>query len=395
MNEVQAPILQDGMMMDLKTLAATPIQSIVQQTGSIMDIPPETPVTAEEPKSALQEALEDPYAVMMQDFRQVQIEKLAKFDKEAWATGSGYEAPNFPMWNEKMEGLGNGFYIFAGFPNCGKTAYMLNLAMDYAKYEKNHLYLLYFTLDDSAQKLIPRIISMNKEIPISVSAKPRRYQEMIENGAEGSSVFQKMLEKRSEGLEELNMLSSHFLIQEQSDIQCAEKMLNLAKMYKTFVRMEDPKANLLVAVDSLMDINIDSANDRDEKERNTRISRMMKDWAENQLQCPVFGSAHLRKNTAGRRPQVSDLKESGRYEYDATAIFLIANDVSRSGQNADIYYSSPNDDEKHPVFEIQWAKNKASSFKERTYCFFTPEYSKATECSKELAAQFDAKIYSL
>ena len=53
-----------------------------------------------------------------------------------------------------------------------------------------------------------------------------------------------------------------------------------------------------------------------------------------------------------------------------------------------------NDTRKLPVLEIYWAKNKASSFKERTYCYFQPECSYAKEVPEEQAEAFDATIYA-
>ena len=94
------------------------------------------------------------------------------------------------------------------------------------------------------------------------------------------------------------------------------------------------------------------------------------------------------------KPSIADLKESGRYEYDATAVFMVINDVSRNGQNASIFYNKPDDNEKHPVIEVQWAKNKASSFKERIYYYFEPNYSKIVECPIAQIEQFDQIIYS-
>ena len=336
----------------------------------------------------------DPYAVSMQDFSKLQREKLDEFDRLAWNAGNGYEAPSFPIWSEKLEGLAPGFYIFAGFSNAGKTAFAVNLAYDYAMHEENHLHMIYFTLDDTAQMAIPRIISMMKEIPISVSARPQRFQNKINDLEPECHKFNEWLKARSEGLQELKDKSGRIVIQDSSDMECAEKMLNYALMYKTYLQIEDPSANLIVVIDSLMDVNIDQSRAREEKDRNTQISRMMKDWADNKLKCPIFGTAHLRKNTGMKRPVISDLKESGRYEYDATAVFLVVNDVSRQGQNADIYYNKANDTEKHPVIEIHWAKNKASSFKERTYYYFEPNYSKVVECSKEQTEQYDSIIYS-
>ena len=336
---------------------------------------------------------EDEYAVPMMDFSDLQKTKLEEFDKKSWQEGKGYEAPSFPVWSEKMEGLSNGFYIFAGLSNSGKSAFTMNLAYEYAKNPDNHLHFLYFTLDDTSQRIIPRFISMSKRIPISVAAKPQRYQDKIDNGEEGACVFADMLKKREEGLHELKEAANMLVIQDAGDIGCAERMLNFAKSYKAWLQIDDPLANIIVVIDSLMDINIETAHDKDEKDRNNRISRMIKDWADNKLKCPIFGTAHLKKNTV-KKPSIADLKESGRYEYDATAVFMVINDVSRNGQNASIFYNKPDDNEKHPVIEVQWAKNKASSFKERIYYYFEPNYSKVVECPVAQIEQFDQIIYS-
>ena len=71
------------------------------------------------------------------------------------------------------------------------------------------------------------------------------------------------------------------VIQDAGDIGCAERMLNFAKSYKAWLQIDDPLANIIMVIDSLMDINIETAHDRDEKDRNNRISRMVKDWADN------------------------------------------------------------------------------------------------------------------
>ena len=183
------------------------------------------------------------------------------------------------------------------------------------------------------------------------------------------------------------------MVRDAEEISCIEKMLNHAKMVKAYLQARDEKANVIIVIDSLMDIDIDSEKFREERDRNTAISKLVKKYATVDIKCPIFGTAHVRKNS-GKRVQISDLKESGRYEYDARAVFLITNDVSRNGQNAEIYYTDVNDSRKRPVLEIYWAKNKASSFKERTYCYFMPEYSLAREVDAEQTEVFDATIYA-
>ena len=353
------------------------------------DQPFENPVV----KEAQDLDIKDKYHVQSVDVFEAGRQYIDDFEENCQQEGEGYEAPHFPIWSEKMEGLMNGFYIFAGYSNSGKSATCMNIAMDYALNEKNKLYLLYYSLDDTKEDILARILAMKKHIPISIVRKPKRYEKKIENGEENSTVYQKLLETRKAGLEELKEMSQHFMVRDAEDIDCIEKMLNHAKMVKNYLQTRDEKANVLIVIDSLMDINIDSEKFREERDRNTAISKLVKQYATTEIKCPIFGTAHVRKNS-GRRVTISDLKESGRYEYDARAVFLITNDVSRNGQNAEIFYTSPNDTMKHPVLEIYWAKNKASSFKERTYCYFVPEFSLATEVKKEQMDEYDAIIYA-
>jgi hypothetical protein len=50
---------------------------------------------------------------------------------------------------------------------------------------------------------------------------------------------------------------------------------------------------------------------------------------------------------------------------------------------------------KHPILEVQWAKNKASSFKERTYYAFFPDQSRAVECDEEQAQYYNNIVYGI
>jgi hypothetical protein len=50
---------------------------------------------------------------------------------------------------------------------------------------------------------------------------------------------------------------------------------------------------------------------------------------------------------------------------------------------------------KHPILEIQWAKNKASSYKDYTFCAFFPDQSRAVECDQEQAQYYTNIIYGI
>lgn len=336
------------------------------------------------------------YTVSAEDFFAASLAQYDNFDNKAWSKGEGYTCPNFPMFNDKMEGLEAGLYLFAGESNTGKTCLLTNLLWDYCMNETNKLFGVYFSLDDSIEEVIPRIISMNKLIPISVSSKPYRYQKRIDAGEENTSIYQEWLQKRTEGLELLRSVNNKFKIEDGTKITCAEQLLDYCQKLQDYIKGLDEEANMIIGIDSLSDLTFPSQNFRsgDDKSLNDYIAKQVKKWAVEILKVPIFGSVHLRKVDQRRRPNIADVKESGRYVYEASAVFVVHNDVSRNGQCASIYYTEPDSSEMLPIIEIQWAKNKKSSFKGRTYCHFVPNFSKVIECTQEETDRFNNLIYS-
>jgi replicative DNA helicase len=341
----------------------------------------------EELKNAEQLSTEE-----VKDIFQSSLDDYDEFDKYAWSKGEGYKLPNYKMMEEKLEGMEAGLYLFAGESNTGKSAIMMNIMYDLCTYSPNKLFGLYFSLDDSKKELIPRVIAMDQLIPISVASKPQRYQKMIDDGVEGCSVYQEWLEKRTTGLQNLRNNVSLFKIEDSTRIKSSEDMHNTIRQTLLYVKAIDPEFNLVVAIDSLNDIKFSEQGFNSTVDKHSEIARMVKDWATD-LNIIIFGSSHLRKINATRRPTLDDLKESGEYVYEASVVFLLYSDVSKNKQGAKIYYNSEVRPDKQPVIEIDWAKNKKSAFKGRTYCYFAPEYSKSVECDVEDSKRYSALIY--
>ena len=337
---------------------------------------------------------EDPYSVEIEDYYETAESEYDQFEEQSWKKGAGYSCPSFPEFDKRLEGLELGLYMFAGESNSGKSAFMMNLLFDYCTNPENKLFGIYYSLDDAKEELIPRIISMNELIPISVSSKPKRYQDMVDNGEEGASVYEEWLDKRRNGLEYLKSLNRQFKIVDGTKITCAEQLLDHAKKVQMYVKSFDPDANIIVGIDSLSDITFAKGNFKSDKELNDHIAKQVKKWAVEELKVPIFGSLHLRKLNQNRRPTVDDVKESGKYIYEASVLFLVHNDVSKNKQAATIYYNEEGVDEKMPILELDWAKNKKSSYKGKTYHYFTPNYSKITECPVDTMKRYDALIYT-
>lgn len=330
------------------------------------------------------------------DYYETSLNNYDTFDKKAYETGHGYSSIDFPFIDEKLEGLLPGLYLFAARANCGKTALMTNLAWSYCKNPDNHLFCVYYSIDDNCNEVIPRLISMIEEIPISICDKPKRYIDELEilkqNESENLSKiaqYEDWLSKRELGLEMLKNNKDKFLIIDTDTVQSFEQLMDHAKKVQTFVKEKDPNNDIMVCIDAVSDLSFSTKNFRSSDEMNRELSIQLKNFA-NELKVPVFGSCHLKKQDS--RPVLNDLRDTGRFQYDASAIFLLYNDVSENKQNASIYYGESPDVE--PIIEINWAKNKKSSFKGNSFCYFIPEYSKVIECAENEMNRYKTLLYT-
>lgn len=345
---------------------------------------PEIELEADLPAEDGESDVEDPFESSLEDYD--------RFDEAAWNKGEGYKLPNFPLIEEKLEGLDEGLYLFAAESNVGKSAVMMNIMFDACTHTPNKLFGIYYSLDDSTHDIIPRVIAMDQLIPISVVSKPQRYQVAIDNAEEGSAYFQECLRKRSQGLDRLRSLNNQFKIVDGTRIKSAEQMYDHMRQLQIYVKALDPEANIIVAIDSVDDIRFSERYFNSTTDRHAEIARTIKEWSVH-LHIPIFGSRHLSKLKQNRRPNLDDMKDSNEYVYEASVVWLLYNDVSKNKQGAKIYTNEEGVEGKCPVIEFDWAKNKKSSYKGRTYGFFSPEFSKVVECNKDVARRFDALIY--
>ena len=357
---------------------------------------------ADEIKSLNEKEEESETVELMEDFFQTTLDDIERFNEMSWKTKSGYIFPNYEIMTNNLEGLSNGLFIFAGCSNHGKSAIMMNLMYDACSYKENKLFGLYFSLDDSKNEIIPRIIAMDQKIPIGSVSKPGRYMDMIEEeeekekeGYTGESeskapLYREYLKKREIGLDNLRENNNKFKVIDSNNIKNIADMEEYIEKLLTYLRAIDEDFNILIAIDSINDITLGYRPADDD--RVGEIAKRVKSWTV-KYECPVFASSHIRKLNSNRRPALDDMYDSTVLAYEATTIFLVYNDVSANKEGATIYQTVQGDDFKQPILELDWAKNKASTYKGRTFCFFRPEYSSTIECDEESNKRYNALLY--
>ena len=318
---------------------------------------------------------------------------IDEFDDKAWNKKEGYKTPKFPSLTEGLEGWDSGLYIFAGLANHGKTAAMINILEDMVTCEENKLFGVYYSLDDNKNKVIPRIVAMRESLPISLIAKPGRYQKMVDEHHPDAVHIAQLLDKRREGIENLKAQSNKMMVLDSQDIKSDKDLRQSIYQIYNYIKSMDEEANIVVAVDGLKDINFTEMN-LSENEKVDQASRFLKDISV-ELDIIVMSTMHLRKLNGNRRPTTEDLKDSNRLEYEADVIYLVYNEVSRNKDAAKVFSRTSETGPKQPILELDWAKNKISSYKGRTFCYFSPEYSKSIECVEDDARRFNALVYQI
>lgn len=377
-------------------MAVNTVNKILQNTDDLKN----QQLVEEAKKIKIESSGLDLASVIQDNKRRIQL-----CNEKYLSQGKGYQALRFPMFTEKLEGLeSKGTYGFAGESNSGKTAVMTNIFTDLVENEENHLYGIYFSLDDAEESIYARIASMKmtsmredtgnvdeqgvpisrrKEVPISVFSKPAIYESLIEEDCDPdkTALYIRYLELREEGIEYLDKVVERItFIDASSEYAVNQKaMYNFIKKMKAEIVKQDPLANILVAIDAFDDICLDYSTDQETSEK----SKLLKKWSID-LEVPIFFSKHLKKLGSNRRPVLDDLKDSNRLVYDASVIFLIFNDVSKNKTAAKVYDVCATDaSAKLPVIEIDWAKNKKSGYKGYTFTHFRPDNSYAEEVPAE------------
>lgn len=222
--------------------------------------------------------------------------------------------------------------IIAARPSMGKTAFALNIAQ-FGGGSTNQPVLI-FSLEMPGEQLVMRMISAESIVNLSLLSK----------GAFDTDDFQRVREACGV------LAGRNIYINDDSNLTAMD-FRTRCRRFKT--RHPDLA---LVIVDYLQLMNSGEKRLSDSRQQEVSdISRMLKGTAR-ELQCPVIALSQLSRATEQRtekKPQLSDLRDSGAIEQDADVVLLMYRE--------DYYSENENNDQTNSQADIRVAKNRNGS----------------------------------
>lgn len=224
--------------------------------------------------------------------------------------------------------------IIAARPSMGKTALALNIAQFGSNTGANN-HVLFFSLEMSAEQLIHRMFS----------AQTLEFGAGVEISAITSGTLSDYdayaLERAAQALQQRNIYIYY------SSELTAMDFRTKCRRFKT----RHPDLSLIV-VDYLQLMGSGKKSNDTRQYEVAEISRVMKSVAV-ELECPILALSQLSRETERRsekKPQLSDLRDSGAIEQDADTVILLYRE--------DYYTETENNDLTDSKADLRVAKNR-------------------------------------
>ena len=207
-------------------------------------------------------------------------------------------------FDKKIGGLHKSdLIIIAGRPSMGKTAFATNIASNISKeFQTKNKNVLLFSLEMSSEQLATRLIGELAELS----------SENIRTGNLSKADFNKLL-KSSEDLKKLNLFIDD------------SPALSISSIRTRARRMKRKFGLDLLILDYLQLVNGESRANDNRVQEISDITRGLKAIAK-ELNIPVIALSQLSRKVEDReekRPQLSDLRESGAIEQDADLVVFL------------------------------------------------------------------------
>lgn len=240
------------------------------------------------------------------------------------------------------ESLGGGasdsnLIIVGGRPAMGKSTFLLNIAWNMAKQNKK---VRFYSLEMSKQEVFRKILAYE------INLNPYFFK----NGAISKDIRTKIFNK----VQEISRL--YFFLSDASELTPNQLRNDIKKTELEHGKLDSVFIDYL----QLMDIDVTNKFESNRVQEISKITRELKKQAKF-FNLPIWAAAQLSRyleKRSDKRPQLSDLRESGSIEQDANIIFFVYRDD---------YYNKNSD--KKSIAELIKAKHRDGELNTIDYFF--------------------------
>jgi len=392
-----SPVVRDKLCKALAKRTGISLKAIVEELNILLDekahvrsrerlnlletVAYELKVTPEDAETILQKAQSnlldlakkhDADTLSAEDFLRALDEQKAMEEKATGNDTSFKFGPDLQEFEDVLRGnCSDGVFIcVGGKPNVGKTAALCKIATAIAEYNDD-VVVLYHTIDDTAEQLIPRFVTIgegNKKLSINMVRQPSYWTETIG--------IPDIAERRNVGYKKLRDLAQDGRIIIK-DINHGAS-IPFIEHFITYYQGKYPDRRIVYILDNFHKLR--DFEGKDERVRFKKLSETMKELALRH-RCTIFASVEYTKLAAGIKPTNHNIAESAQIEYDANAIIHLYSEVTDQPESFTVCHNEV-DWKGNEVFlprvEFIVGKNKISEQKRSFFLDFWPASSDYT-----------------
>jgi replicative DNA helicase len=264
-------------------------------------------------------------------------ELIESFTEIAWNGNYKGIPSGFPMFDQKFGGFEDTLYCMVGFPEMGKTTFLINFVYRLARNPNN--FVAFYSLDDGARRaIIPRMMS-------------------IASGLSSKQIKQptKDIEKEwFQGQQNLQNLKSNLVIKDGSDIRTLQDLENFVRIHHSIAQERNKK--FIVVIDNIHDLSYGGKREMETTQNSVRVAGFLKKLPQ-ELGCPIVCTAEVPKS-AKDKPTGKDIKETIDFWYAARFIGGIYSDYHNTNDRTSPYVWRTPDGQFHPIMELLVSKNQ-------------------------------------
>jgi replicative DNA helicase len=287
-------------------------------------------------------------------------ELLESFTESAWNKNYKGVPSGFPLFDRKFGGFEDTLYLLIGYPEQGKTTFLLNFVYRLAQCKDT--FVAFYSLDDGARRaILPRLMSIASGLTSKQVKQPQADYK----------------ERWFEGLKKIQDLKENLIIKDGSEVRTLKDMENFVKIHASMA--EEKGKKFIIVIDNLHDLI--ASNKFESVQNSQRVASFLKRLPQ-EMGCPIIATAEVPKS-ADAKPSGKDIKESIDLWYAARFVAGIFSNFHLAKKKGDTNLAWVDETGKYqPIMELFVSKNQTGEAEHGSlYYKFSMTNNNLTECS--------------